>query len=86
MDHLPESRIYITVNKERCCGAGHCVLIAPKVFGQDDSDGTAILIDEAPPSDLHQSVLEAAKVCPTRAIAVTGTLPAAIARRLRGEA
>jgi ferredoxin len=47
------------------------VLIAPQVFDQDDKDGTVVLLQDAPPCDLHRLVREAAEVCPTKAIEVT---------------
>lgn len=63
--------MYVRVDKGRCCGAGHCVLIAPQVFEQDDRDGTVILLRDSPPLDLLGPVREAADVCPTKAIEVT---------------
>ena len=63
--------MYVRANKDRCCGAGHCVLIVPQVFDQDEHDGTVILLQDNPPAVLHQLVREAARVCPTKAIEVT---------------
>jgi len=60
----------ITVDQDKCCGAGTCVLLAPDVFDQRDEDGIVVLLDEAPPQDLHDLVREAASVCPAAAIAV----------------
>ena len=60
----------ITVDQDKCCGAGTCVLLAPDVFDQRDNDGIVVLLDEAPPQDLHDLVREAASVCPAAAIAV----------------
>ncbi|MFS8097488.1 ferredoxin [Lentzea alba] len=60
----------ITVDQGKCCGAGTCVLLAPDVFDQRDDDGIVVLLDEAPPQDLHDLVREAASVCPAAAIAV----------------
>ena len=60
----------ITVDQDKCCGAGTCVLLAPDVFDQRDDDGIVVLLDEAPPQDLHDLVREAASVCPAAAIAV----------------
>ncbi|MCY1062768.1 ferredoxin [Nannocystis sp. SCPEA4] len=57
----------VIVDTEKCCGAGQCVLIAPKVFDQRD-DGIVVLLDAAPPSELHAAVREAACVCPGAAI------------------
>jgi ferredoxin len=48
------------------------VRIAPQVFDQDERDGTVILLQPHPPDDLAPLVREAAAVCPTSAIAVTG--------------
>ncbi|GAA0915578.1 hypothetical protein GCM10009574_018210 [Streptomyces asiaticus] len=31
----------ITVDEEKCCGAGQCVLIAPEVFDQREEDGAS---------------------------------------------
>lgn len=38
----------ITVDEEKCCGAGQCVLIAPEVFDQRDEDGIVVLLDAEP--------------------------------------
>lgn len=61
----------ITVDQNKCCGAGTCVLLAPDVFDQRDEDGIVVLLDAEPPAELHPLVREAASVCPAAAIAVT---------------
>ncbi|MHB9863200.1 ferredoxin [Streptomyces sp. YIM S03343] len=58
----------ITVEEDKCCGAGQCVLIAPEVFDQRDDDGIVILLDEDPAADRHEQVREAAAVCPASCI------------------
>ncbi|AEW99243.1 ferredoxin [Streptantibioticus cattleyicolor] len=58
----------ITVDEEKCCGAGQCVLLAPDVFDQRDEDGVVVLLDAAPDASLHPVVREAATVCPAAAI------------------
>ncbi|MEG9553645.1 MULTISPECIES: ferredoxin [Streptomyces griseus group] len=58
----------ITVDEEKCCGAGQCVLIAPEVFDQRDDDGIVILLDAEPPQERHAAVRESAEVCPALAI------------------
>jgi ferredoxin len=60
----------VTVDQEKCCGAGTCVLLAPDVFDQRDEDGIVVLLDEAPPAELADVVREAAGVCPGVAITV----------------
>ncbi|MGP2439282.1 ferredoxin [Streptomyces sp. JW3] len=58
----------ITVDEEKCCGAGQCVLIAPEVFDQRDEDGIVVLLADTPPTERHAAVREAAGVCPAGAI------------------
>lgn len=57
----------VIVDYTKCCGAGQCVMVAPKVFDQRD-DGMVILLDETPPLEQHRAVREAAIVCPGAAI------------------
>ncbi|MFI9031219.1 ferredoxin [Streptomyces sp. NPDC053560] len=59
----------ISVDTERCVGAGQCVLSASAVFDQDD-DGLVTVL--APPADAAavESAREAAAVCPSGAITV----------------
>ena len=59
----------VIVDVEKCCGAGRCVLLATKVFDQQD-DGIVQLLDATPPKELHAAVREAACVCPGAAIRV----------------
>ncbi|MFF2729797.1 ferredoxin [Streptomyces sp. NPDC058008] len=61
----------ITIDEDKCCGAGQCVLIAPEVFDQRDDDGIVILLDPAPPQEQHTASREAAAVCPAAAIHLT---------------
>jgi ferredoxin len=58
----------VIVDPEKCCGAGQCVLLAPKVFDQRVEDGIVVLLDATPPTELQASVREAASVCPAAAI------------------
>ncbi|AQZ69615.1 Ferredoxin [[Actinomadura] parvosata subsp. kistnae] len=61
----------ITVDEDKCCGAGSCVLIAPEVFDQREDDGIVILLDAEPGAGQHAAVREAAAVCPGAAIEVS---------------
>ncbi len=61
--------MHITLDQDRCCGAGTCVLSAPDVFDQRD-DGTAVLLDATPPAHLAAAVHDAAARCPAAAIRV----------------
>ena len=58
----------VTVDQDKCVGAGQCVLLAPDVFDQRDEDGVVVLLQENPPAELHDAVRQAAQVCPALAI------------------
>ncbi|MBF8184996.1 ferredoxin [Nonomuraea sp. K274] len=60
----------VTVDRDKCCGAGQCVLLAPDVFDQDEDDGIVLLLDPSPAQERHAIVREAASVCPTGAISL----------------
>ncbi|MCS0635327.1 ferredoxin [Streptomyces sp. LP05-1] len=61
----------IEIDRDLCCGAGTCVLLAPGVFDQDDEDGTVILLDATPGAGRRAAVEEAAERCPTAVISIT---------------
>jgi ferredoxin len=60
----------VTVDRERCIGAGMCVLTAPEVFDQDEEDGRVVLLVTDPPEELQDAVRQAERLCPSGAIAV----------------
>ena len=57
----------INVDRDACCGAGQCVLLAPDVFDQDE-EGIVVLLDERPAPELDFAVQEAVSMCPTGVI------------------
>ena len=62
----------VTIDQDKCVGAGQCVFAAPDVFDQRDDDGVVVLLDETPPAEQWESTREAAHVCPALAIVVEG--------------
>jgi ferredoxin len=60
----------VEVDREKCCGGGQCVLIAPEVFDQGDEDGVVILLKDTPEPEQWDNVREAVAVCPAAAIAI----------------
>ncbi|MGW0891112.1 ferredoxin [Saccharopolyspora sp. NPDC002578] len=60
----------ITIEEEKCCGAGQCVLAAPGVFDQRDEDGVVVLLDTDPGDEQLDNVRNAANLCPAAAIEV----------------
>ncbi|WP_236791534.1 ferredoxin [Amycolatopsis sp. GM8] len=58
----------ITIDEEKCCGAGQCVLVAPELFDQREEDGIVILLDAEPAPDQQDAAREAASMCPAVAI------------------
>ena len=58
----------ISAERERCVGAGQCVLAAPAVFDQDEADGLVRVLDEDPPASGAHGVREAVWACPSGAL------------------
>ncbi|MGP2438402.1 ferredoxin [Streptomyces sp. JW3] len=58
----------ISAERDRCVGAGQCVLAAPAVFDQGEEDGLVVVLDERPPVSQAQAVREAVWACPSRAL------------------
>jgi len=63
-----EAGLRVELDEPKCVAAGQCVMAAPEVFDQRDDDGVAIVLDAEPAAELHDSVREAAAVCPAAAI------------------
>ncbi len=57
----------ITVDRDRCIGAGQCVLNAPDLFDQDD-EGTVVVLEDQPSSDQEEAARAAEHACPARVI------------------
>ncbi|ASO19954.1 ferredoxin [Actinoalloteichus hoggarensis] len=60
----------VEVDRDRCVGAGMCVLTCPEVFDQDEEQGRVLLLAAAPGPERRPAVTEAAEVCPSGAITV----------------
>ena len=58
----------VGVDAPKCISSGQCVLVAPDVFDQREEDGVVVLLNETPPSELHDAVRESAMICPAGAI------------------
>lgn len=59
----------LTVDRDRCVGAGQCALAAPAVFDQDDEGVVMLLAAESAAQE--EAVQNAVQMCPSGAIAVT---------------
>jgi ferredoxin len=59
--------MHITADRDRCVGAGQCVLAAPAVFDQDD-DGLVAPLTTDPADGDQDAVRQAVNVCPSSAI------------------
>lgn len=64
----------VTVDEDKCCGAGQCVLVAPDVFDQRDEDGVVILLEGRPDESLQAGAREAASMCPAAVIEIDETV------------
>ncbi|EGX61514.1 ferredoxin [Streptomyces zinciresistens K42] len=58
----------ITANREVCCSAGQCTLIAPDLFDQSDEDGSVVLLDAQPGAGRLDVLREIVSRCPSGAI------------------
>ncbi|MCX4486465.1 ferredoxin [Streptomyces anulatus] len=61
----------IEVDKERCVGAGMCVLTAPDVFAQDDDGFSELLPGHPAGTGNHPLVREAVRACPVGAVSLS---------------
>jgi ferredoxin len=61
----------VVVQTSACVGAGQCALVAPEVFDQDDDGIVELLVEDPEGADLEAAV-KAARLCPARAITLTG--------------
>jgi len=64
------SDVKITVERDRCIGAGQCVLNAPELFDQDD-EGTVVVLDEHPSAEQGPAAHAAEHACPARVITLS---------------
>ncbi len=60
----------ISVQIDKCIGAGKCVMWRPEVFDQRDEDGIVVVLDETPDPALWESVRAAASACPANVILI----------------
>lgn len=60
----------VEADRHRCVGSGQCVLTAPDVFDQRDSDAIVELLDDHPTDAQATAVRNAAAGCPAAAITV----------------
>jgi ferredoxin len=67
----------VTVDEDKCCGAGQCVLRAPEVFAQRE-DRIVMLLQPEPAEHLRAAVVEAVGACPMGAIEVRGYVRAPV--------
>ncbi|MFJ7070589.1 ferredoxin [Streptomyces sp. NPDC101115] len=59
---------HLSVDRERCIGAGMCAMTAPDVFDQDPEDGLVLLLHATPPASQQAAARMAVGVCPSGAI------------------
>jgi ferredoxin len=66
----PGGSARIVVDRERCVGAGQCVLTEPAVFDQSDDDGRLELLMERPGAERLDRVRNAVYLCPGGALSL----------------
>jgi ferredoxin len=66
----PKRPMRVVIDESKCIAAGQCVLAAPNVFDQRDSDGIVVLLDPEPPESERAAVEDAIIRCPTGVISL----------------
>lgn len=62
----------VDVDSDSCEGTGYCVRMCPDVFALEEGRRVATVINPDPEKGLWARVVEAERLCPTRAIVVDG--------------
>ncbi|MFJ9841490.1 ferredoxin [Kitasatospora sp. NPDC101155] len=65
----------VSVDRNRCCSSGMCVMNVPEVFDQDDDDSLVKLRQTTLRPDQFADVRLAAELCPGGAITVVEDEP-----------
>ncbi len=60
----------VRIDADKCDGYASCVLVAPGIFGFDDADNVAVVIDLDADATDRATVDEAIENCPRRAISI----------------
>jgi ferredoxin len=63
--------VKVVVDYDICASTGSCMQVCPEVF-EVRSDGFLYVLQEEPPEELRERVLQAEELCPTGAITVEG--------------
>lgn len=58
----------ISADRDRCVGAGQCVLAAPALFDQDEEDGLVRVLHKRPSASQSDAVRDAVWACPSGAL------------------
>ncbi|MEU1285161.1 ferredoxin [Kitasatospora sp. NPDC005856] len=66
----------VSVDRDRCCSSGLCVMNVPEVFDQDDDDSLVRLRQMSFRPDQFADLRLAAQLCPGGAITVVEDEPA----------
>ncbi len=66
--HEEGGAVDVGIDRDRCIGAGQCVLAAPDLFDQDEDDGLVVLLDPSPDPAHEAAAREAAAACPAEVI------------------
>ncbi|MEU9705757.1 ferredoxin [Streptomyces sp. NPDC047981] len=67
----PREALHLSVDRDRCAGAGMCALTAPEVFDQDDDEGLVVLLHPDPAPAQRAAARMAVGLCPAEAITLT---------------
>ncbi|MEV5481570.1 MULTISPECIES: ferredoxin [Streptomyces] len=69
----------VHLDESKCVTSGQCVLTAPEVFDQRETDGVGVVLTDSPAPELRDKVQEAAAGCPAAAIRLLHQPPGRVA-------
>jgi ferredoxin len=61
--------VKVDADREVCIQAGNCVMVAERLFDQDDDGIVVVLVDEIPGGE-EDKAREAVKLCPSQALRI----------------
>jgi ferredoxin len=62
--------VIVEADRDRCIGAGQCVLNAPELFDQDEDEGLVLLLEPSPAPGQEGAARAAAIACPASVISL----------------
>ncbi|RBY85279.1 ferredoxin [Blastococcus sp. TF02A-26] len=60
----------VEADRDRCIGAGQCVLAAPELFDQGEDDGLVLVLQPSPSPEQEGAARAAVAACPASVLSL----------------